>query len=282
MGVLARVDAPLNYLAELAERPFVHVQTPPPGQPRQTTRVTQHTLPVADAREEVAELSLDHQGVVLVRESSSFPDFYDPDRVRESYYPEIERLVARTTGAPRVMAFDHNVRCAARSRSGQRGVQMPVKFAHNDYTARSAPQRVRDLADPHEVESLLANRFAVINAWRPIRGPVQKNPLAVCDASSIHPRDLVPTDLKYRNRTGEVYSLAFNPRHRWIYFSKMQQDEVMLIKCYDSELDGRARFTCHAAFDDPTSPADAPDRESIEVRTLAFFAASEVRGPGGD
>ncbi len=52
----------------------------------------------------------------------------------------------------------------------------------------------------------------------------------------------------------------------------MQRNEAMLIKCYDSSDDGRARFTAHSAFDDPTTPPDAPARESIEVRTRAFFA----------
>ena len=122
-----------------------------------------------------------------------------------------------------------------------------------------------------EAESLLRNRFAVINVWKPIRGPVQESPLAVCDAQSIRPQDLVATDLRYKDRTGEIYSLTYSPDHRWFYFSSMRADEAMLLKCFDSATSG-ARFTAHTAFDDPTSPADAPARESIEVRTLAFFA----------
>jgi hypothetical protein len=169
-----------------------------------------------------------------------------------------------------VHVFDHNVRCASRAKRGQSGVQMPVKFAHNDYTEHSGPQRVRDLL-PDQADELIRGRFAVINVWRPIVGPVEKQPLAICDARSIAPEDLVATDLRYRDRTGEVYSLAFNPEHRWLYFPNMEQHEVMLIKCYDSAADGRARFTCHAAFDDPSSAPDAAERESVEVRTLAFW-----------
>jgi hypothetical protein len=112
----------------------------------------------------------------------------------------------------------------------------------------------------------------VINVWRPIRGPVQESPLAVCDARSIAPKDFIPTDLVYRDRKGEIYSVAFNPSHRWFYFPQMQTNEALLLKCYDSVDDGRARFTTHSAFTDPTSPPDAPARESIEARTLAFFA----------
>ena len=82
--------------------------------------------------------------------------------------------------------------------------------------------------------------------------------------------DLVPTDLRYPDRLGEIYSLRFSPAHRWFYFSRMRPDEAMLLKCYDSDA-ARARFTAHSAFEDPTSAPDAPARESIEVRILAFF-----------
>ena len=106
--------------------------------------------------------------------------------------------------------------------------------------------------------------------WRPIRGPVQESPLAVCDAQSMVQDDFVKHVLKYRDRDGEVYSVAYNPNHRWYYIPNQQKEEVLLLKCYDS--DGRrARFTAHSAFEDPSSPPDAAPRESVEVRTLVFF-----------
>jgi hypothetical protein len=113
----------------------------------------------------------------------------------------------------------------------------------------------------------------VINLWRPIRVPVRDMPLAVCDARSIAPQDLVPSDLVYKERTGEIYSVTYNPAHRWFYLSNMTPDEGLLLKCYDSKTDGRARFAPHTAFRDPTAPADAPHRESIELRTLVFHRA---------
>jgi hypothetical protein len=182
----------------------------------------------------------------------------------------VEQLVKEITGAVRVHVFDHNVRCRPMAKRGENGAREPVKFAHNDYTLKSGPQRVRELL-PAEAENLLKQRFVEINVWRPIRGPVEESPLAVCDATSMALQDFVATDLKYRDRTGEVYSVAFNPNHRWFYFPRMERDEVLLLKCYDSAEDGRARFTAHTGIDDPTSPPDATPRESIEVRTLAFF-----------
>mgnify|MGYP001156455509 FL=1 len=112
-----------------------------------------------------------------------------------------------------------------------------------------------------------------MNLWRPIRGPLQDAPLAVCDTRSVAPGDLVEQDLIYRDRRGEIYGLTYNPAHRWFYVPGMQREEVLLLKCYDSARDGRARFMPHTAFDDPTAPADKLPRESIELRTLVFFDA---------
>ena len=143
---------------------------------------------------------------------------------------------------------------------------------HNDYTEVSGPQRVRDLVGGAEAERLLRYRFAVINVWRPMVGPVWDTPLAVCDARSMAAEDFRRTDLIYPERTGEVYSVRHNPAHRWYYVSAMEPDEVLYMKCFDSARDGRARFTAHSAFANPDCPAEFTPRESIETRTLAFFA----------
>ncbi len=264
------VKTTLNYLAEISERPFYYLYEPPPGTQLRNTTGDRHTLPIHDARDLELEPSLDREGFTLAHRETAVENLYDENAVRAAYYPEIEELVQQVTGAVRVLAFDHNVRSATRAEQGEKGIQHPVKLVHNDYTEGSGPQRVRDLLDANEAEARLEKRFAVINVWKPLGGPVQESPLAVCDAQSIRPRDLKATDLRYRDRTGEIYTLAFNSDHRWFYYSNMQTDEAMLLKCFDSD-SGRARFTAHTAFEDPTSPEDAPARESVEVRTLAFF-----------
>jgi hypothetical protein len=141
----------------------------------------------------------------------------------------------------------------------------------NDYTAKSGPRRVRDHLPPAEAEDALSHTFAEINVWRPIRGPVESSPLAVCDAQSIAPGDFVPSDLVYPDKVGETYRFRHNRHHRWFYFPHMQGNEAILLKCYDSKEDGRARFTAQTAFEDPTSAPDAAARESIEVRALIFW-----------
>jgi len=264
------IEATVNYLAPMAERPTYYFSEPPAGRPWRNTKGDRHEMPIHDGRRLTPPPALDREGFVLVPIAPIADDVADPAVVRNRCYPAVEQLVATHTGAERVLAFDHNVRCAARQGRGDDGVQGPVRYAHNDYTEHSAPQRVRDLLVAADADARLRRRFAVINFWAPLRRPVHNAPLAVCDAQTIQPADLVPTDLHYADRLGEVYSLRFSPDHRWYYFPTMRADEAMLLKCFDSD-PARARFTAHTAFDDPTSPADAPPRESIEVRTLAFF-----------
>ena len=267
------VNGVLNYLADRNQHPVTYTYQPPAGTPARSGVYTKFRVPIHNARAIMNELSLDRQGFAVTRQHSAVANFYDPEEVRRVYYPEVERLVREFTGAVKVHAFDHNVRSRPMAKRRENGAQEPVKVAHNDYTLKSGPQRVRDLL-PGQAGALLDNRFAVINVWRPIRGPVQESPLAVCDARSMAPDDFVKHVLKYRDRDGEVYSVAYNPNHRWYYIPNQQKEEVLLLKCYDS--DGhRARFTAHSAFEDPTSPADAAPRESIEVRTLVFFAPGE-------
>jgi len=265
------VRADLNYLKEVpAEKPAFYLRQSLPENPRRGPQLGPRTMLIQDGRPGRDTLSLDDQGVVLVDAPTAFEDFYDPDRVRDAYYPEIESLVMKETGAVRVIAFDHNLRSKDLVSEKRHDAQLPVLFAHNDYTEESGPQRVRDLV-PDEANELLEKRFAVINVWRPTRARVEESPLAVLDASSMAPDDLVAMDLIYPDRMGEIQSLRFDPEHRWLYFPKMEASEVMLLKCFDSARDGRARFTAHSAFADPATTPDAPARESIEVRTLAFF-----------
>lgn len=269
---LPHVQAPLLYLGPTTAKPRSLEFEPPPGVPRTTAVYRDHTVTIRDVRPIAASLSLEHEGFQLVTAPSNVRDFSDDATIRSRYYPEAIALLKRVTGASRVVVFDHTIRRRIPG-TGDRTTgapRQPVPRVHNDYTVDSGPQRVRDLL-AEEAAELLRGRFSVVNIWRPIKGPVQDSPLAVSDARSIEAGDLVATDLIYPDRTGEIYYVRFNPAHRWFYASAMRPDEVMLIKCFDSAEDGRARFVPHSAFTDPDTPADAPPRESIELRTLLFY-----------
>jgi len=262
------VTTSLNYLGEVTEPLFTYAYDSPPGRPKTNVTMMPRPVVVHDARSLNPAPTVDREGFALVLQPSMLVDFYDADRVCEVYYPECERLLRGLTGAPRVLVFDHIVRNAARS--NERGIKMPATAVHNDYTAGSGPQRLRELL-PTEAADLLRSRFAIINVWRPLRGPVLDSPLGVCDARTIAPGDLIPNARIYPDRRGEIQAVKFNPAHRWYYFSAMQPQEALLLKCYDSADDGRARFTAHSAFLDPTAPSNAPPRESIETRALVLF-----------
>ena len=264
------VQAGLNYLIYNGEKPVSYVTVPGEAPIKRAANYQEHDVPIRDGRSLQGKTSLDREGFIFTTHTSGITDFYDQEEVTKHYYPEIKNLVTEITGASRVHVFDHNVRADLESKRREMKVREPVTVVHNDYTEQSGPQRIRDLL-PDEADVLLRTRFAFFNVWRPILGPVQTAPLAVCDAQSINDGDLIPTDLKYGKRTGEVSQSTYNPDHRWFYFPRMERDEVLLIKCYDSLKDGRSRFTAHTAFTDPNTPADAPGRESIETRTIAFF-----------
>ena len=136
------------------------------------------------------------------------------------------------TGARRVVAFDHIVRNAAKAAVKGSGVKMPAGRVHNDYTAWSAPQRVRDLMGD-EAEELLKHRFAINNVWRPIAGPLLRSPLALCDAETLEAENLVGSELRYPDRIGETYAITYNPNQCWYYFPRMQPDEAVLIRCFE-------------------------------------------------
>jgi len=269
---LPRVEAGLLYLQPTSDKPRSLEFEPPPGVARTTAVYREHTVAIRDVRPVATTVSLEREGFQLVTAPTTVADFADEEAIRTRYYDEARVLLRKLTGASRVVVFDHTIRRRVPG-SNDRGTgvpRQPVPRVHNDYTVKSGPQRVRDLLGD-EAEALLQKRFSVINLWRPIRGPIQDSPLAVSDAGSIADGDLVATDLVYPDRVGEIYYVKFNPAHRWFYAPAMRTDEVMLIKCYDSADDGRARFVPHSAFVDPTTPAGAPPRESIELRTLVFY-----------
>jgi hypothetical protein len=264
---LSSVTADLNYLAPQRDRPRTYTFEPPVGEPKTNTVSEPHALPIYDIRPIAESVSLDREGFALVRQNSAVSNFFDDDEVKRVYYPEAERLIKSATGADTVR---RRVEGAADLRDGS--PRQPAWRVHVDHTAKSGPQRVRDLI-PDDAEELLKGRVQVINLWRPIRGPLRDAPLAVCDARTVKFDELVGSDLVYPHRVGETYSVKFSPKHRWFYVPEMTADEILLLKCFDSSTDGRARFAPHSAFVDPTTPADAPPRQSIELRTLVFHAA---------
>ena len=262
------VRSALNYAAQSRGKLFYYAYAPH-GTRETNIEFIGHPVDIEDVRQSPAMLHIDVEGAQLVKHRSAVRSFYDSDELHRRAYPETAELVRSVTGATEVIVFDHNLRRGGNQpAAGVAGeIKRPVFHIHTDFSARSAPVRA---AAALERPLMPGQRFAAINVWRPLAEPLRDCPLALCDASSVDERDLHETDLLYPDRTGQIYYVTFNPGHRWYFASDMRTDEAWLFKNYDSATDGRARFTPHTAFDDPTHPAAAA-RESIEFRAFAFF-----------
>jgi hypothetical protein len=267
----ATIEVSLRYLADTGEKLVTQVADPGGRDKRlgadnsETHRVTiRNGRPLAD------DFVFEREGFRFVPHLSRVGDFFDDDEVRRVYYPECEALIKEVSGAKRVVVFDHTLRTASDDERVAKKIRDVVSRVHNDYTEWSGPQRVRDVMGG-EAEALLNGRFAIIQVWRPINRPVESHPLAICDARTIKPEHLVVNERRYQERTGQTYAITYDPGERWYWFPRMQPDEALVFKVYESVRDGRARWTAHTAFEDPTSPPHARPRESIEIRTLAFF-----------
>jgi len=264
------VSAGLHYTVDTGVKPVNETFGPNNIRRRVSGEHEVRLVTIRNGRPLAREFDLEVTGFEFVEHKTQVRDFFDAEELKRVYYPEVEALVKKVSGATRVVVFDHTLRSGDEAEREAKLVREPVLNVHNDYTEWSGPQRVRELL-PDEAENLLRRRFAIIQVWRAIKQPIQANPLAIADARSLAPKDLIRAERRYPHRVGETYRIAYNPEHRWFYFPWMRRDEALVFKVFDSAKDGRARFTAHSSFDDPNTPPGAPPRQSIEARTLAFF-----------
>jgi hypothetical protein len=265
-----QIEATLNYIVDDGSKVFTIVASPGGSDTRSGGKPDPRRITVHNGRPHANDFILERHGFRFVRHDTKVEEFYDDDQIRRIYYREMEALIKAESGAERVVVFDHTLRTADDELRVSKGIREVVRRVHNDYTEWSAPQRVRDIL-PDQAEELLQRRFAIIQVWRPIRHPVETYPLAMADAQTLSPQDMVVSERRAPGRIGQTYAIKYNPMHKWYWFPRMRRDEALVFKVFDSLKDGRARWTAHTAFADPTSPAQARPRESIEIRTLAFF-----------
>jgi hypothetical protein len=265
------IEVPLTFITPTTTRPRVLMSANHAEANRRHGDFQSLSVDIADARSLSEPPTLDGEGFALEQHQTSVSDFYDPVAVKQVYYAEIAELLRRATGAAEVHVFDHTLRVEDEAKRRMHGTRLPVPTVHNDYTERSALQRVRDVLAPETAERFLAGRFTIVNVWRSFGESSERFPLAAADGRTVLPSDYIAVDLVYPDRTGEIYYAAHSSGQRWFYFSRMRPNEAMLFKCFDSARDGRTRYTAHTGFANPHATAETPPRESIEVRTLLRF-----------
>jgi hypothetical protein len=264
------ITAPVKFMVPMAEKPQVFMSANQAEANKRTGEFRMVDVDISDARDVDPAPSLDREGFELITSPTKVTDFYDPKQITDIYYRECIALLKKATGASDVHIFDHTLRVQDDAKRAAHGTRLPVPVAHNDYTEKSAPQRVKDLLDPEKAERFLSGRFAMINVWRSFGESAQRFPLAFADGRTVPTQDFIAVDIVYPDRTGEIYQNAHSAGQRWYYFSNMNRDEAVLLKCFDTE-SGRTPYTSHTGVENPHAPASTPPRESIEVRTLLAF-----------
>tara|TARA_A100001037_G_scaffold204230_1_gene182698 strand:- start:180 stop:1049 length:870 start_codon:yes stop_codon:yes gene_type:complete len=268
------VQGELCFIVPQDEKPSFNSSRITGGVPEVFFETEQHKMPIRDMRLIADDLDIDREGFELMRHTTQVTDLYDDDAVESEYNPEIEALLKARFGASKVVVFDVTRRSDGGSGAANPdGLRGPARRVHADYTEKSGPQRTKDILGEAEAERLFTSgaRVIQVNVWRPIKGPVQRAPLAVVDSSSLRDDDLVATDQVFPDRVGEIYHLAHSPQQRWYFAPEMQADEVLLLKGWDSLDDGRTRFNAHGAFELDDTDETTPPRESIELRTLVII-----------
>jgi hypothetical protein len=234
---------------------------------RNTMKFDPHPVTVTNARPTADRFTIAANGFALMRRPTSFSHFDDQAETERHYYPEVAALVKEVLGAERVLVFHPALR---RDIPGWR--QHPARNAHLDYPVSTYRMWAQQLLGEAEAAEWLRRRFIGINVWRPLK-PVLATPLAVCDGATVTTSDLkigYAANETDNEKPRATFNLAYGPAQRWYYFRHMQPDEVLLIKIADSD-PRQVQGAPHSAIEDPTSPPDAPPRESFEVRALAFM-----------
>ena len=265
----------LTYIVRQEEKPYFLSSALTGGAPEIHFSTEQHTVPIYDMRKIKADV--DHQGFELMIQPSALQNFYDDELINTIYNSEIISLLKDRFEASEVYIFDHTRRSDSPSGAANPdGLRGPATRVHCDYTDKSGPQRAKDAMGAKAYDAAIARgaRILQVNVWRSISAePVRRAPLALAASKSVPAADLIATDQRFPDRTGEIYQLAFGSDHVWYYAPLMTRDEVILIKGWDTLRDGRAVYTPHGAFQLPNQDPEAPARESIETRTFLVIEA---------
>ena len=261
----------MNYIVDTGTPPVRYIDWPEMEHKAIEPQYKQHEMTVRNGRPLRDSFKLDTHGFVFADHHTAMRDFTDEAERKRVYDREVAELIKKHSGASEVLVFDHTVRIGDEQAMKAINARPPVKGVHNDYTEASAPRRLREIAGDAEAEQRFKKRWAIIQVWRPIRGTVMIDPLGICDGRSIPRTGFILVQRRYKDRTGEVYHIAYNPAHEWFYFPQMTRDEALVFKVFDTDPNVATRFSAHSAFDDPNTPPNAPPRESIETRTFAFW-----------
>ena len=271
------VMASLSYAAASTNRAVCHMYTLPDGRAPEDCEFEECHTKITDMRYAEVPPVIEREGFALWDAPSTVKDFADHSAIERIYYGEMAELALLATGANQAIVFDHVIRkresgrpALGLGRHGDGSRPGANGRVHNDYSEHSGQRRL-GLVMEKLGRRLPAQRYAIVNIWRSIGGPIMDTPLALCDGRTVSTLDLISTELRFPDRVGEIYLLRHSPAHRWFYYSFMDRHEALVFKQFDSQINMVTRLTPHAAFDLPRIPDEAPLRHSLEVRCLVLY-----------
>ena len=268
------VPATLNYLAPGSARNRLYVA---PGGHMTTTQYAPSRVWIANGRPHRADFGLDRSGFTLLDHRSAVADLGDAAELDRVYVSEAADLVRQVTGADEVVSLGWVIRRAA---DDKRGAQPPAPDVHVDMHPGRADARLTATAPGGRP----FRRAIMTSLWRAFSPPPQDWPLAILDYRSVEDAEGEPNLLLFvdslpdpdnvpdiddpdSQSAGSIF--AYRPAHRWWYFPDMHADEALLFKLHDTDHSVAWRAP-HTAFHDEGASGAHP-RESIEIRTIAFF-----------
>ncbi|KAF2250946.1 hypothetical protein BU26DRAFT_562909 [Trematosphaeria pertusa] len=235
-------------------------------------------LRVQDARE--LGPNIDVQGFCLERFPTrmSYGDFAIAEKIENVYAKELESALFEQFQARHVRVVDYLVRRRHRKYPKLEIEDVteaqPASLAHIDFSHEEAISMIRALYG-ERAQELLQHRWQLINTWRPLKGPLNDWPLAICDAQSFDAQqDALVADVVYPTWSYENVLVHFNTSQKWYYFPGLEVEETLLFRCTDSERPS-AGSCPHASFPNPNCSQDGVPRESIEARAFVFYAPIE-------
>ncbi len=236
---------------------------------------------------------MDKLGVSLAHCDSQCQDFYDAAEVERVFYPEMEKLLLQVfPDATDALVYNHDVfdRDYQGDRTEDQANKNPgvnanyANLVHNDLNDNSGRVRCRELLTKNlrnfgreqnyseaEADEKMSRRFMSINLAKPME-TVEQNPFVLCAWPSFADQPYINNYRVYDDRVGETTRFTYRPEHEWYWLPNQTPNEVSMLKCYDSVLDGSvSRWSFHTACIDPTAPEDARCRKNVVVRSYVFF-----------
>ena len=253
----------VNYHVHKPERQAFHIDAGGIVGKMISPELKETSIQVNDVRNKDVSVSFAADSVGFATFPTAVIDYSDAVDWQATYDSELTQLLSDQIGAKEVIIFDHTVRI-----DDPNADRKPARNVHSDYSEDGAKQRLIDILGAERATEWSRGHYAFINVWRPVGNPINSAPLGFLRPSSVPAEDWLLLDLIYPDRKGQIMGIVGNPKHEWLYQSRMTPDEVAFFNIYDSQ--GRPSIA-HSAIDLVEDENITTIRQSIESRTLVRY-----------